>query len=68
MRIAQAATSLCANFTGSTIRLSNNDVYDNQTGFACGGGTLASAANNRKAGNVGGSLPVCAPTVTMTVQ
>jgi hypothetical protein len=48
MRIAQAATSLCANFTGSTIRLSNNDVYDNQTGFACGGGTLASAADNQK--------------------
>jgi hypothetical protein len=45
---AQATTSFCANFTGSTIRLSNNDVYDNQTGFACGGGTLASAANNQK--------------------
>jgi len=54
--------------TGSTIRLSNNDVYDNQTGFACGGGTLASAANNRKAGNTGGSLPVCSPTVTLSVQ
>jgi hypothetical protein len=54
--------------TGSTIRLSNNDVYDNKTGFACGGGTLVSAANNRKVGNVGGSLPVCAPTQTITVE
>ena len=54
--------------TGSTIRLSNNDIYDNQTGLAWGGGTLVSAANNRKAGNVGGSLATCAPTQIMTVQ
>jgi len=54
---------------GSTIRLSNNGVYDNKTGFACGtGGTLASAANNRKANNVGGAIPTCNPTVAITVQ
>jgi len=54
---------------GSTIRLSNNGVYDNKTGFACGtGGTLASAANNRKANNVGGVVPTCTPTVAITVQ
>jgi len=54
---------------GSTIRLSNNDVFDNKTGFACGtGGTLASAANNRKANNVGGSVPACSPTVAITIQ
>src|SRR5262249_30182754 len=49
---------------GSTIRLANNGVYDNKTGFACGtGGTLASAGNNRKGGNVGGVVPTCTPTV-----
>jgi hypothetical protein len=54
---------------GSTIRLSNNGVYDNKTGFACGtGGTLASAANNRKANNVGGVVAVCDPTVAITIQ
>jgi len=54
---------------GSTIRLSNNGVYDNKTGFACGtGGTLASAANNRKANNVGGAVATCNPTVAVTIQ
>jgi hypothetical protein len=54
---------------GSTIRLSNNGVYNNRSGFACGtGGTLASAGNNRKANNVGGVVPVCDPTVAITVQ
>jgi hypothetical protein len=54
---------------GSTIRLTNNGVYDNKTGFACGtGGTLASAGNNRKAGNVGGVVATCTPTVAITVQ
>src|SRR4051812_1422269 len=33
----------------SNLRLSDNSVYDNRTGFGCGGGTLASAGNNRKA-------------------
>lgn len=52
-----------------TIRLSNNDVMNNLTGFACGtGGTLATAGNNRKAGNVGGVVPVCAPNGAITVQ
>ena len=54
---------------GSTVRLSNNGVYNNLTGFACGtGGTLASANNNRKANNVGGVVAVCDPTVAITVQ
>ena len=53
----------------STIRLSNNDVMNNKTGFACGGGgTLATAGNNRKAGNVGGVVPVCQPNAAITVQ
>jgi hypothetical protein len=51
-----------------TVRLSNNGVYNNLTGFGCGGGTLASAGNNRKAGNTGGGVPVCAPGVAVTIQ
>jgi hypothetical protein len=51
-----------------TVRLSNNSVYDNLTGVGCGGGTVASAGNNRKAGNSGGAVPVCAPTVAITLQ
>jgi hypothetical protein len=50
------------------VRLSNSSIYNNQTGFGCGGGTLASAGNNRKAGNTGGVVPVCAPTVAVTLQ
>jgi hypothetical protein len=54
---------------GSVVRLSNSSFYNNQTGFACGtGGMLASAGNNRKAGNVGGAVPVCNPNAAITVQ
>jgi len=53
---------------GATIRLSNNTVYDNLTGFGCGGGILASAGNNRKAGNSGGTGSACAPTTVIAVQ
>ena len=53
--------------TGATVRLSNVDVFDNSTGFGCGGGTLASAGNNHKAGNVGGGA-ACAPNAAITVQ
>jgi hypothetical protein len=53
--------------TGATIRLSNNDIFDNITGFGCGGGILATAANNRKAGNTGGGT-VCSPTAPINVQ
>ena len=42
---------------------------NNKTGFACGGGgSLATAGNNPKAGNVGGVVAVCAPNATITVQ
>ena len=54
---------------GSTMNLSNNGFYNNKTAFACGtGGTLASDGKNRKANNVGGVVPTCAPTVVITVQ
>jgi len=52
----------------SNLRLTNNGVYDNLTGFGCGGGTLASAGNNRKANNVGGAVPTCTPTVAVVLQ
>jgi Right handed beta helix region len=53
----------------ATIRLSNNDVMNNNTGFACGtGGVLASASNNRTAGNAGGVVPVCNPNAAITVR
>jgi hypothetical protein len=51
-----------------TVRLSDNSVFNNLTGFGCGGGILASAGNNRKANNVGGSVPVCAPTDVINIQ
>src|SRR5713101_3761600 len=53
--------------TGATVRLSNVDVFDNSTGFGCGGGILASAGNNHKGGNVGGGA-ACIPNAAITVQ
>lgn len=53
---------------GSTVRLTNNGIYNNLTGFGCGGGVLASNGDNRKANNVGGGVPACAPTLAITVQ
>jgi hypothetical protein len=52
----------------TTIRLSNNDVYGNRTGFVCGAGTLLSAGNNRKGNNVGGTNASCAPNGPITTQ
>jgi hypothetical protein len=54
--------------TGATVRLSGNGIYNNLAGFGCGGGTLASAGNNRKANNTGGGVPTCVPTVVITLQ
>jgi hypothetical protein len=51
-----------------TARMSNNSFYNNLAGFGCGGGVLMSAGNNRKAGNTGGTVPVCTPTVAITIQ
>ncbi|HYR89151.1 MAG TPA: hypothetical protein VE422_34060 [Terriglobia bacterium] len=52
----------------ATIRLSNNDFYDNLTAFACGAGTVMTAANNRKQGNSGGSVAACPPNGSITIQ
>ena len=55
------AVQSCA---GSTIRLSNNDLFNNMTGINTNGGTVSSAGNNRKAGN---ATPG-APNATIAVQ
>lgn len=47
---ASNSTAIQAN-PGATIRISNNDFYDNVTGIANGGGTIATANNNREAGS-----------------
>ena len=52
----------------ATVRLSNNDVYHNQSGFVCGGGVLASAGNNRKGSNTGGAAVPCSPNAIVTQQ
>jgi hypothetical protein len=54
--------------TPSIIRLSNNDVYGNLTGFGCGGGEIASNGTNRKGNNTGGGSASCTPTTTITQQ
>jgi hypothetical protein len=69
--LANNNVAVQASTTGAvqgTVRLSNNSIYNNLTGFGCGGGILASAANNRKAGNVGGVVAACTPTVAITIQ
>jgi hypothetical protein len=52
----------------SNVRISDNGVYDNLTGFGCGTGTLASTGDNRKGGNTGGPGPACSPNAIITVQ
>jgi hypothetical protein len=53
---------------GGTVRLSNSEMYDNGTGFGCGGGTLMSANNNRKYGNHLTAAPACAPLQSIVLQ
>jgi hypothetical protein len=52
---------------GATVNLSNNGVYNNQTGFGCGG-TLATANNNRKGNNTGGTAPVCGTNAVISLK
>jgi hypothetical protein len=53
---------------GATIRISDNGFYNNLSAFGCGGGTLASATNNRKAGNGGAADAACAPNATISIR
>jgi len=42
---------------GATVRLSNNEIYNNTASITIGGGTVSTTNNNRVAGN-GGAIPV----------
>lgn len=53
-----------ASGAGATVRLSNVDIMDNYIGISCAGGTIASAGDNRQAGNTS----TCSPNATITVQ
>ena len=51
-------TGINANVSGSVIRISNNEIYNNTTGVTfVGGATVASANNNRVDGNNATTLP-----------
>jgi hypothetical protein len=60
-------TAVCS-YTASTIRLSNNDIFDNGTGIEACGGTVATNGNNRKGGNPGTGGTVGVPNATVNVQ
>jgi nitrous oxidase accessory protein NosD len=42
---------------GATVRLSNNEFFDNKTDFGCGGGTLESWGDNKTAESKSGCAP-----------
>lgn len=63
---SQNGTAFQSN-ASATIRVSNNSIFDNLSAFGCGGGTIASASNNRSSGNVGGAGN-CNPNATLTLQ
>jgi hypothetical protein len=66
--VALQAGSGGANQGAATVRLSDNAVYGNLTGFGCGGGLLFSSGDNRKGNNSGGANPACAPNGPITQQ
>ncbi|MBC8164449.1 MAG: hypothetical protein H7Y20_01110 [Bryobacteraceae bacterium] len=53
---------------GATLRVANSELYENMTGFGCGGGIIATLGNNRKGGNVAGVVAVCAPNSVIATQ
>jgi hypothetical protein len=56
--------AVSAGSAGSTIRLSNNSIYNNTTGFsAVGEATIATANNNKTGGNGGAGAPNGAVTI-----
>jgi hypothetical protein len=65
--LTQNTNAVCS-YTNSTIRLSNNDIFDNGTGIEDCGGTVATNGNNRKGGNPGTGGVVGSPNATVTVQ
>lgn len=61
------ATALEAG-SGATLRISNNSVYNNGTGYSCPGGVIASSGNNRKGSNPGTGAPVCSTIAAINQQ
>jgi hypothetical protein len=58
-------TAIFANASGAIIRISNNEIVNNNTGISIlAGATVQSAGNNRDEGNIG----TVAPNGTMTVH
>ena len=53
--------------SGGTLRISNTGIFNNLDSIGCGGGTVASAGNNRNAGNFGGAAP-CAPNALVVIE
>lgn len=63
--MAHSGTGVSAFTSGSTVRLSNCDIFNNTTGISiAAGGTVASFQNNRNAGNTTAG----APNSTLTQQ
>jgi hypothetical protein len=62
--------AVSAETPGTTIRLSNNDIFDNSTGIKAtfSPGNVAPAGNNKKAGNPGTGGTVGAPNSTIRIQ
>lgn len=54
--------------SAATVRVSNNDIFNNLNLFVCGGGTIASDASNRIGNNSGGAATPCTPNGTITKQ
>jgi hypothetical protein len=52
-------------FTSSTIRLSNNNIYNNGTAIGAAGGTVATAGDNKNAGNTNNATR---PNSTITIE
>jgi hypothetical protein len=61
-------TNAVCSYTGSTIRLADNFIFDNKTGLEACGGTVATNGNNVKGGNPGTGGTVGTPNATLNVQ
>ena len=64
-KVAIESTKINGNDTavqvlGGLARLSNSSFYNNQNGLVCSGGPITSSHDNRKGGNSGGSVSICA--------
>ncbi len=63
-QVSFSVTGINASVAGSITRLSDNDIFNNDTGVDIVGGAIETAGNNRIAGN-NFSDPLPAPTITI---